>query len=159
MYQVKFQLSRAGSSTSKNSATGTPSSPRFAMVREKSSSGLPVEVVSMSVYRSDCTLPLKQQIRVLTIGSLRSVDRRMDLNANVKVLTGEEVLSIGGEDATQSWARSETLERLSRSSSGKAHSYSCRGQAEGDHDWLPDKGNEMFRVGHLDEETVGRIQL
>jgi hypothetical protein len=47
MYQVKFQLSSAGSSTSKNSAAGTPSSPRFAMVRVKSSSGLPVEVVSI----------------------------------------------------------------------------------------------------------------
>jgi hypothetical protein len=96
---------------------------------------------------------------MLTIGSLRSVDRRVDLNTNVEVLSSKEVLSIGREDATQSWARSETLESLSRSSGSKAHSHSCRFQAEGDHDWLPDKGNELFRVKHLDEETVRRIQL
>jgi hypothetical protein len=97
--------------------------------------------------------------RRLTISSLRSVDRRVDLDANVEVLSSKEVLSIGREDATQSWARSETLESLSRSSGSKAHSHSCRFQAEGDHDWLPDKGNELFRVKHLDEETVRRIQL
>jgi hypothetical protein len=96
---------------------------------------------------------------VLTIGSFRSIDRRVNLDANVEVLSGEEVLSIGREDATQSWARSETLEGLGRSSGSKAHSYSCRFQAEGDHDWLPDNGDELFRVKHLDEETARRIEL
>jgi hypothetical protein len=91
---------------------------------------------------------------MLTIGSLRSIDRRVDLDANVEVLSSKEVLSIGREDATQSWARSETLEGLGRGSGSKTHSYSCRFQAEGDHDWLPDKGNELFRVRHLDEETA-----
>jgi hypothetical protein len=95
----------------------------------------------------------------LTIGSFRSIDRRVDLDANIEVLSSKEVLSIGREDATQGWARSETLEGLGRGSGSKAHSYSCGCQAEGDHDWLPDKGNELFRVKHLDEETAKRVQF
>jgi hypothetical protein len=51
------------------------------------------------------------------------------------------------------------LEGLGRSSGSKAHSYSCRFQAEGDHDWLPDNGDELFRVKHLDEETARQIEL
>jgi len=86
---------------------------------------------------------------VLTIGSLGSVDRRVDLDADIKVLSSEEVLSIGREDTTQGRARSETLEGLGRGSSSEAYSYSCRSQAKGDHDWLPDpdKGNERIVQG------------
>jgi len=45
-------------------------------------------------------------------GSLAAVDRRVDFQANVKVLTSKVVDLVRGKDATEGWARSQTLEIL-----------------------------------------------
>lgn len=94
-----------------------------------------------------------------TISRLGSIHRRVDLDTDVEVLASKEILSIGRNNATKLWARSETLESLSRHSSSKAGSKSCRRQSEGDHDWLPCRRYKTLRVKHLDEEKAASNQL
>lgn len=73
---------------------------------------------------------------IRTIGRLGSIDRRMNLETDIEVLSGKEVLRIWRQNASQSRASTKTLEGLRGDGGSKAGSNRRRGQFEGHHDWL-----------------------
>lgn len=62
-----------------------------------------------------------------TISRLGSIDRRVNLETDIEVLSGKEVLRVWRQDTTQSRASTKTLEGLRRDGGSKAGSNRRRG--------------------------------